>query len=394
MPYRHELKGNALRCMTDPDHDTYQKKHTGTRMLYDGATGELKEYDIMSQRPTTELAPITDQDSAVATVSRAMDLGLFPNKNSSPQQLALLAQVALAYGLDPLMGEIMPYQGRPYITIAGRRRLDAAAGHRPSVSFRILNADEMTYYKSVDALAEKDVAVFCVLRREGETVEGFGRILASERAGDKHLPTVARTIEMAQKRAERRAREIMFGPVAKPESLRNIEVLEEGDEAEVVESTGRIILDDPNELPNLGNCPAHDVPWKVEEKYNKVRASHFVEGAPICHLDKLYSERFQIAYVSRFGEPEKKADVDAWLKNYFNGRTWSVMDAPQHVEAVRLLTMAAGATESDVAPPLEPEPPKVPDDDNEAPESSERLSNAELDLEVEREQEAAERMEH
>ena len=120
MPYRHELGGNALRCMVDPDHDTYQKKFTGTRMLYDGKTGKLKEYNIMTQTPTTELAPITDHATALAAVRKSIDIGKFSGQQTEVQ-IQLIASLALAYRLDPLMEEIIPMYGKPFITIKGRR---------------------------------------------------------------------------------------------------------------------------------------------------------------------------------------------------------------------------------------------------------------------------------
>ena len=225
------------------------------------------------------------------------------------------------------------------------------------------------------------------------TVEGFGRVLAKERTGEgltaaakENLPTIQRALEMAQKRGERRMREIMFGPVGKPDALINVQILEEGDESNVVEGTARIVAD--NGLPALGNCPAHDIPWRVEERYGKIRASHPLDGE-WCNLDKLYGLRFQEAYVARFGTTAK-AQVDTWLKDHFAGATWSKMDAPQHIEAVRLLVDAPGGTESTAQPPEDTEPSDIPTDTTEAQESSDRPSNAELDLDVEREQAAME----
>ena len=199
---------------------------------------------------------------------------------------------------------------------------------------------------------------------------------------------------MAQKRGERRMREIMFGPVAKPEGLGDIAVLQEGDESQVVEGTARIVEDEPGDgLPDMGNCPAHDVPWKVEEFHGRIRGSHFVQGEPWCKLDQIYGKRFAEAYAAQFGEAKKEVR-DAWLKNQFNSRTWSMMDASQHMEAVRLLTMPPVAATDDVQAPPKPKPSDTPAEPDDAPESSDRPSNAELDLEVEREQKEAERVEH
>ena len=221
MPWVYRLKDNALRCMVNPEHDNYQRKYTGTRNLYDPERGEV-EVDIMTGRETASLA-VTDQTTALERVTQANSMGLFPDKCDAAQ-LHILAQVAMAYGLDPLMGEIIPYQRRPYITIAGRRRLDATAGHHPSIAFRLLKKEETEYYSGLGALEPGDIAGYCVLTTEyGATVEGFGRVLAKQRdtkqRGADHLPTVQYAIEMAQKRQERRAREMAYGPVPRPAGM-------------------------------------------------------------------------------------------------------------------------------------------------------------------------------
>ncbi len=341
LPYRHELRGNALRCMTDGDHDTYAKKHTGTRMLFDGATGQLKEYDVMTQRATTELAPITDHATALAAVRKSIDVGQFSGRQTETQ-IQLIASLALAYRLDPMMEEIIPMYGKPYITIKGRRRLDNAAGNHFGLAWKIPEPDFLAYYQSMGAIDKGDVVSIAVGTYMGTDtiVEVWARCKVHEVAGtDVHLPINAWKMEMSQKRAERKLRETMFGPIPKPKGFEDVEVLEEGDEENIVEGTGRIVEDDPS-LPDLGNCPAHDSPWKVEEFHGLIRGSHFVEGEPWCQLNTLYGARFQEAYAAQFGE-SKKSEVDTWLKDHFNGKTWSKMDAPQHIEAVTLVAKIA-----------------------------------------------------
>lgn len=367
MPWRQEFNGNALRCVEDPEHNTYQKKDTGTRKLWDEATEQFVEVDILSQRRTDELAPITDKPTALARVTEAKTLGLFPGQQTAGQ-MDLLAVVALAYRLDPLMGEIMPFQGRPYITIAGRRRLDRAAGYHTSVSFRPPTEDEERYWIRVKAMDARDVVQICVGRDmdSGATVEGFGRVLWQEdldagknsqnrEAARANLPIVQRKIEMAQKRAERRMLEQMYGPVAKPASLDGVMVLEEGDEANTVEGEARVIDakgtdSDRESLPDLGSCPNHQIVWAVKRFHNRIVGSHPVKGEDYCTLDKVYREKLGIAWRQRWGEPDA-TEVNTWLKDTFDGRTWSKMDANQQVRAVTMLLPAPEGPESDVQPP-------------------------------------------
>ena len=378
MPYAHDLGTNALMCVANNDHQTYQKKDTGTKWLRD-SDGNMREVDIVTQREVTELAPITDQATALATVSRAMDLGLFPGKDQSAGQLALLAQVALAYRLDPLMGEIMPYQGRPYITIAGRRRLDNVAGHAVSISFRPPTPEEEAYYVKVGAIDERDVIQICVGHdvKTGATVEGFGRVLAGEGKdaptnAQKFLPTVQRKIEMAQKRGERRMREEMFGPVAKPLGLEGIEILHEGDEPNVVEGTARVVEEDNKALDqgDLGSCTEHGDEWFVtEDNWGKVRASHKIQGTnDWCRFAIVEGANFQGAFAARFGEYKKPA-ADAWLKDNFNGKTWSKMEPREMLEARTLLTTITVEPPVVTEPVPDTEPSQPPPGDDDGPET-------------------------
>ena len=376
---RFDPRAHILVCINNPEHQTYQKKDTGTKML-SHTDGSLREVDVLTQRETTELAPITDQATALATVQRANALELFPTKNSSPDQLALLAQVALAYRLDPLMGELIPYQGKPYITIKGRRRLDDHAGNVVGIAHRPPTDEEERYFKKVGALHGQDVIQVCVgTLADGRVVEGFGRVLWSEDVavtspgGRSSLPIIMRKIEMAQVRSERRMREMAFGPVAKPAGLA-VNVLEEGDESNVVEGTARVVDDEVSakilDQGDLGLCPEHQEPWQVrEDNYKKIQASHPLEGGQWCRFAKVYGEQFPKAYEARFGA-YKKGEADAWLKDNFNGKTWSVMEPVQMLRAMTLVTTLPDAPTKDAPAEPGPAPTRPPPFDPDAPETA------------------------
>lgn len=358
-------------CVAVNEHQTYQQKSNGRRYLYDAQRG-MVEVDIMNQRETSELAPIVDTETALAAVNRAGRLGLFPDK-ASPEQAQLLAEVALAYRLDPLMGEIIPFQGRPYITIAGRRRLDNAAGNAVSVSFRPPTESEQSYYVQTGVIGAEDFIQICVGYdpKTTATVEGFGRVLARERSRNgrsagaiENLPTIQRTIEMAQKRAERRMREQMFGPVAKPVGLRDIVVYEEGDNidgfessVQAVEGASKLVEDEDDATilgqGELGLCREHpDSPWIVSEsKWGAVQASHKIEGTSNwCRFGIVHGEFFRQAYVSRYGD-YKKGIVDAWLKDNFGGRTWSKLEPKDMLRAISLLKDTPDGSQGAISKP-------------------------------------------
>jgi hypothetical protein len=372
MPWRQELGDMAIVCVEDEAHATYQAKDYNTRRLA-RADGTKAEVNILTQRETTELAPITDEPTALAAVTKANALGLFPSKDSTPQQLELLAHVALLYRLDPNMGEIMPYQGKPYITVAGRRRLDAAAGNNVSIRFRPLTKEERDDFVAMGALNPKDVAGFCVGHnpKTNVTVEGFGRVLNTEGMGrdgklNDHLPVAVRRIEMMHKRSERRMREMMFGPTPVPEGLRaDVGVLQEGDEANVVETTGHVVEDASasSPLPDLGNCPEHDIPWKVEERWNRISGSHPIDGGGWCQFGQQYGALLKGAWEQRMGG-YVKTDVDTWLKANFNGKTWSKMGADEMLQAVTKLTTLPDAPLAATDGPAAAELSELPDDED------------------------------
>ena len=130
------INGYIIRCVKDQRHEGIRRLGRRTRMLTDPKEGR-KEYDIMTQRPvedTQALALPESEEGMVARMNEAARIGLFTNDRRNPltpAQIENLAKLALLYRLDPLMEEIIPYQGKPYITIAGRRRIDARARTLP-----------------------------------------------------------------------------------------------------------------------------------------------------------------------------------------------------------------------------------------------------------------------
>lgn len=264
------IDGYVLRCGKNAEHAT-TVKYSYQRQGFDIDKGWI---DMTTE--TRALALPSTEPGMLQRVQEAAGFGRFPSK-ATPAQLQELAKVAFIMGLDPLMGEIMPYQGHPYITIEGRRRLDARNGYKPSIKYRPLSLDERQALLMTEEIAERDVVWWCDLSEDGVTVEGFGRVLEAERHGEAHLPTVKHPTRMAQKRAEYHARRQKYGPSLPPiQELANVTILEEGD---VVEGQARIV-DEPEPTPNprvsresqpnrgarrsapkLGNCANHNKAW-------------------------------------------------------------------------------------------------------------------------------------
>lgn len=269
------VQGYVARCGKDPAHEGAKRKGRPTRNLYDHKKGWI-EHDMTTQQPTqTAALALPDNETGMtARVKEALDVGLFPEK-TNPKQMANLVKVALLYRLDPLMREIMPYQGQPYITIEGRRRIDARAGNAPSISIAPMPRDERETYIEMGAINEGDVVVKGRFSdpKTGATIEATGRVLVSERNGNVHLPTVKWPLEMAFKRCESRGRRMLYGPVALPGGMDEAERLYEEDDVVVVEGTAIDVTDQaeasaapqPTEVLTI-KCPVHDEYWRADGK--------------------------------------------------------------------------------------------------------------------------------
>lgn len=329
----------TLVCRADEAHDTYQPKHKETRHLR-RIDGSLTEVNILTGKETTgEALAIVDQPTALARTNKALELGLFPNPNDA-RQIEALAIVALAYGLDPMMGELIPYQGKPYITVQGRRRKDAEAKHHGKISFRLLTEAELEFYREAGAYNKGDVACFCVIEDvdSGASVEGFGRVLGSEGGNSAHLPQATRKIEMMQKRGEMRARAMLWGPIARPQGIEGIQVAIEGDEADVIEGTARVVEDPPQtapqSLPNYGECSFHPGQmFKTIEAKHGLLVSHpkgkDEEGKTLwCHYHKVLQAQFLQAWEATHEGQRNQNEINDWLKKEC-GDTWSKLSIKQ-----------------------------------------------------------------
>jgi hypothetical protein len=225
--------------------------------LYDSERG-WRDFDLTTQKEVGIPGALAVPQTREAMLERAnltVKAGLWP-QTMTPGQKALMVQVALAYGLDPLMGELVLYQGKPLVTINARRRKDVEAGHHPSIKFRFLTAEEHQGYLDAGANNEGDLVQVGILTTEwGNSVEGIGKVTKAERAiaspksrdprGLAHPIAADNPIEMCQKRAEARVRLMAYGPIPLPQ-MPGITVSEIATEGITVEGE---VLDPGDEAP-------------------------------------------------------------------------------------------------------------------------------------------------
>ncbi len=67
-------------------------------------------------------------------------------KDLSPEQRQLLAEVAIAYGLDPVMGELILYEGKPFATVEGLIRIAHRSQCFAGLEDRPMTSEEKAAY--------------------------------------------------------------------------------------------------------------------------------------------------------------------------------------------------------------------------------------------------------
>jgi len=270
----------VVRCAMRRDH-TETQRIPRTRKLYDPDTKSFIEVDVMTQKPVGQvLAVPTTREGMIERVNHAQQAGLWPSQMTREQK-AMMVQAALAYGVDPLLGEIILYQGRPYITINARRRKDAEAGHRPTITFRIPTTEEQAALERAGIFQEGDLYQCCTLATEwGNSVQAWGKVTKLERTNGRSPVATSYPLEMAQKRAEARARLMAYGPTPLPDipGLAVGEIAEDVPDV-IIEGESHELPDTPEEshsLPEGDDARPDDIEmqWRDMEQSTRERHSH------------------------------------------------------------------------------------------------------------------------
>ncbi len=150
------------------------------------------------------------QAMSQAAMLKRIEVAKFP-KQLTPAEKSLLAEAARTYGLDPLMGELTIFQGRPYVSIDGRRRKAQETKVLAGIKTRPATKQEKEDwgYPQEDYFFHADI----FLKGLNIPFEGWGRVskaevdraIAAARANNSdpwHIPLVKDPQGMAEKRAE------------------------------------------------------------------------------------------------------------------------------------------------------------------------------------------------
>src|SRR3990167_1662340 len=114
----------------------------GNDITHTGITRHDKKYE-------QKLKEVLSMDSTALQTMTETKMMERVNMARFPQELTkedkrLLAQVAITYGFDPLMGEVTIYQGKPFVSIDGRYRKAQETGKLDGVETRPATKQERT----------------------------------------------------------------------------------------------------------------------------------------------------------------------------------------------------------------------------------------------------------
>lgn len=248
--------GYVLRC-GDLSHNTLSRH----RRKSDYEKENEDAFRRVNKMDTKNLT-MMDEKQMVARIEMAK----FPQE-LVPAEKRLLAQVAISYGFDPLMGEVSIYQGRPYVSIDGRYRAAQETGKLDGVECRPANKKERDDW----GIPDGDYFFRAEVRVKDASYPfvGWGRVYAAETIGKGFKPVEKNPQRMAEKRAEAQAlRKAFHIPLP---SVEDIGSPEENHVVKVNVVTGEIIEGKPPKAPDAaqerqetaGQAKAEGIPTEV-----------------------------------------------------------------------------------------------------------------------------------
>jgi len=226
----HGVNGWILRCS--------DITHTGMTRHDKKYENEKKESFSMDSKSLMTM----DED----TMLQRVEMARFPQQLDTQGKL-MLAKVAITYGFDPLMGEVMIYQGRPFVSIDGRYRMAQETGNLDGVESRPANKQEREDWEipAGDYFFRAEVYV----KGASRPFVGWGRVRTDEQGKSKGFaPIDTNPQRMAEKRAEAQAlRKAFHIPLPSAEDIGTAEDMPAAKVRVVDVTTGEIKEPEPPE---------------------------------------------------------------------------------------------------------------------------------------------------
>jgi hypothetical protein len=198
------------------------------------------------------------------------------------QHKLVLASLAVQYGLDPGFGELMVYQGKPYVTLEGRLRKAHDSKRFQGYETRPMTAEEKVAYH----LDPDDIAFFATVYRSDFRVpiQEWGQVSKAERQGANAQTPLSKTpAMMAEKRALHRALRRAFS-LNLPGAEEQGDTVVEGEYRTLDEATGELTAgpaaQDTSEEPQPTPAPAQEAsaPSVAEDDPSQMTGQEFWEA--------------------------------------------------------------------------------------------------------------------
>ncbi len=285
--------GYILRCGQDIEHDLLTDYKKPSKDYEEGN----KLFRRLHGMDTVALMKM-DQPTMLARIGQAK----FPS-DLSTEDKKLMAQVSISYGLDPILNELMIYQGNPYPTINARYRKAQETGKFDGINTRPATPEE----RKARNCREFDILYCAEVWRTNAShpFVGWGRVRGAERKGSEHLPIVKDADRMAEKRAEAMGLRKAFSMPVPFQSWEEYE--EQRAEKAIDKTTGEIIEGAFREVPDAEEkhwCEEHSCGYDLKQgKFGPFYAHKHPEGG-WCNESKKKEKPAKT-------EPKAKAPTDA-----------------------------------------------------------------------------------
>lgn len=188
-----------LRCGRDIGHKVIRQRSKKTELEREGE----KIFGRNKGMKDTTALQVMPKKEMLERINQAK----FP-KDLTAVDRQRIAVIAIEYGLDPLMQELMIYQGQPYVTLAARLRKAQETEQLEAIDTRPATKEE----KTARGLAEDDYLSRAEVWKVGmvRPFVGWGTVKAKETKGSAFLPVVNDPASHAEKRAIARALKLGF----------------------------------------------------------------------------------------------------------------------------------------------------------------------------------------
>ena len=391
------INGYVVRCGKDATHEGTERVRTLTQAYRHGASLPLPIENRLDKRfggtrmdsvALSKLEP-TEMQERIVTASAQFGFSLDKNgvvKDLTVKDIAYLGAYCRDYGLDPMLGEVCLFHGRPYVMIDGLRRKAQETGQYAGLVMRPVTDRDEKLGCGYDA---QDIVFLATAKRllpGGQVAEfqRYGAVTGEERRemsknNPQHhrFPVLAKKpSEMAQNRAERHAVRTAFHfewpgvveelsvvsasdvPEGRDQEL--AEVKQAAEEEQPVEAEFHVVDPETGEILDESplSAPTHDFPIDVLHEEHADAAGEpgppasdesdpFGGEIPSYGPNEVERRKAFIAAASRWGWQRGPDDsrMQRWIAAEFRDpeteetRAWAALTAAEQDRAVHFMTL-------------------------------------------------------